>query len=430
MNAEKKTVVTVVGLGYVGLPIAVEFGKHIKVFGLDISNAVVEKCNLNIDPSGEISEESMMNAKFSSYTTDPRVISESNYIIVAVPTPVDLANNPDLSPLQMASKMIGENLKKGAVVIYESTVFPGATEEVCIPILEKYSNLTWKKDFNVGYSPERINPGDKERILSKTIKVVSGDSDDTLDKVSNLYELIVDAGVYRAKSIAVAEAAKVIENAQRDINIAFMNELSIIFDRMNLNTKDVLETAGTKWNFMKFTPGLVGGHCIGVDPYYLTYKASLHGYHPEVILSGRRINEGMSKFIAEKALKMLIASNKNLQQVSVNILGVTFKENCSDLRNSKVFDLIHELQEYKLNLNIHDPKIPVGHVFDQVGISNKGDKEINGADLTIFAVAHDSFKENLNDFIRLSCKPHSIILDVKGLIQDKNLYPEHKIWQL
>jgi UDP-N-acetyl-D-galactosamine dehydrogenase len=319
------TTVAVIGLGYVGLPLVVEFGKHSRTIGFDIAVTKVESCKRGVDPSRELPDEEMRAAVHAEYSADPKLLGEADIIIVAVPTPVDAAHIPDFTPLIGASKSAGQNMKKGAIVVYESTVYPGATEEVCIPVLERESGLKWKEDFFVGYSPERINPGDREHTLTKIIKVVSGDTPGTLEQVAALYERIVEPGVHRASSIKAAEAAKVIENTQRDLNIALMNELSIIFDKLGIDTSEVLKAAGTKWNFLKFSPGLVGGHCIGVDPYYLTHKAEMIGYHPEVILAGRRINDGMAKFIAEQTIKNMIATGSYVKGARVNVLGLTFK---------------------------------------------------------------------------------------------------------
>ena len=340
------SVVAVVGLGYVGLPLAVEFGKKQPTIGFDLSERKVEHYRRHVDPTGEVSSADLKAAVHLEVTSDPARLAEADFLIVAVPTPVDAAHQPDFSPLAGASESVGRYMKRGAIVVYESTVYPGATEEVCIPILEKSSGMKWKTDFHVGYSPERINPGDKERTLTKITKVVSGDDSETLEKVAALYGSAVTAGVHRASSIKVAEAAKVIENTQRDLNIALMNELAILFGKLGIDTLEVLEAAGTKWNFLPFRPGLVGGHCIGVDPYYLTHKADMLGYHPQVILAGRRINYGMGKFIAEQTVKQMIRAGSQVHGCKVNVLGLTFKENCPDLRNSRVIDVIQELRSY------------------------------------------------------------------------------------
>ena len=337
------TIVGVVGLGYVGLPLAVAFGKKMQTIGFDLSTEKIEHYKRFCDPTGEVSSDDLKAATQLQVSADPGVLKTCDYLIVAVPTPVDAAHQPDFSPLIGSSTSVGKNMKKGAIVVYESTVYPGATEEICIPILEQCSGMKWKQDFHVGYSPERINPGDKVHTLTTILKVVAGDDPDTLEKVAQLYELVITAGVHRASSIKVAEAAKVIENTQRDLNIALMNELSLIFHKMGIDTLEVLQAAGTKWNFLPFRPGLVGGHCIGVDPYYLTHKADMLGYHPQVILAGRRINDGMGKFIAEQTVKEMIAAGNQIKGAKVSVLGLTFKENCPDLRNSRVIDVIHEL---------------------------------------------------------------------------------------
>ncbi len=330
------SVVAVVGLGYVGLPLAVEFGKKCKTIGFDLSHAKVEHYRRFVDPTGELSSADLRAAGQLSVTTDPAALTQADFIIVAVPTPVDSAHQPDFGPLAGASEAVGKHMKRGAIIVYESTVYPGATEEVCVPILEKCSGMQWQRDFHVGYSPERINPGDKEHTLTRILKVVSGDDAETLEKVATLYQSIVTAGVFKASSIKVAEAAKVIENTQRDLNIALMNELAIVFDKIGIDTLEVLQAAGTKWNFLPFRPGLVGGHCIGVDPYYLTHKADMIGYHPQVILAGRRINDGMGKFIAEQTVKHMIRNGSQVKGSRVNVLGLTFKEDCPDIRTCRL----------------------------------------------------------------------------------------------
>ena len=347
--------IAVVGLGYVGLPLAVEFGKKFRTIGVDLSAEKVACYKQHYDPTGEVSNESLKAATLLEVGTDPAALKEADFVIVAVPTPVDDAHQPDFSPLVSSSRAVGENLKEGAIVVFESTVYPGATEDVCIPIIEQYSGKKWKKNFFVGYSPERINPGDKERTVTKIVKVVSGDTAETLATVKEIYGSVISAGVFPASSIKVAEAAKVIENTQRDLNIALMNELAIIFDKIGIDTLEVLQAAGTKWNFLPFRPGLVGGHCIGVDPYYLTHKAQKLGYHPEVILAGRRINDGMGKFIAEQTIKQLVRNGHPVKDCPVIVLGLTFKEDCPDLRNSRVIDVIRELESYGAKVVVHDP---------------------------------------------------------------------------
>ena len=389
----KHPTVAVVGLGYVGLPLVIEFGKQVRTIGFDIVEDKVSKCRAGTDPSREIPDADMRLAVHAEYSSDPAVLHEADFILVAVPTPVDAAHIPDFGPLVGASQSIGPHLKKGAVVIYESTVYPGATEEVCIPVLERSSGLTWKRDFNVGYSPERINPGDREHMLTNVIKVVAGDNPDTLERVAQLYEMVVKPGVHRCSSIKAAEACKVIENTQRDLNIALMNELAIIFDKIGIDTTEVLEAAGTKWNFLKFKPGLVGGHCIGVDPYYLTHKAEMLGYHPQVILAGRRINDGMGKFIAEQTVKQMIAGGSFIKGARVNVLGLTFKENCADLRNSKVIDIINELRSYGIDVAVHDPEGDPVEALHEYGVHLVKWDALPRADAIVAAVAHTSYRE-------------------------------------
>jgi UDP-N-acetyl-D-galactosamine dehydrogenase len=381
-------VVAVVGLGYVGLSLAVAFGAQRRTIGVDLSTRKVGSYRRGIDPGGEVSAAQFGEARWLEFGCDPVALAEADYIVVAVPTPVDEAHRPDFSALVSASQSVGRHMKPGAVVIYESTVYPGATEEVCIPILEQCSGLQWQRDFHVGFSPERINPGDTEHRLSTIRKVVSGDDALTLERVATLYEGVVAAGVHRASSIKVAEAAKVIENTQRDLNIALMNELSIIFDRLDIDTLEVLQAAGTKWNFLPFRPGLVGGHCIGVDPYYLTHKAVMLGYHPDVILAGRRINDGMAKFVAEKTVKEMVRAGFKLKGCRVNVLGLTFKENCPDLRNSKVADLIRELQSYGLQVHVHDPVADADEALHEYGVQLEAWEDLPCAEAMISAVAH------------------------------------------
>ena len=385
------TTVAVIGLGYVGLPLVVEFGKQMRTIGFDISLPKVQSCQRGVDPSRELPDAELRAATHAVYTADGAMLAEADIIIVAVPTPVDEAHIPDFKPLIGASTSVGRHMKKGAIVVYESTVYPGATEEVCIPVLERESGLKWKQDFFVGYSPERINPGDKEHTLTKILKIVSGDTPETLAKVAKLYESIVVPGVHRASSIKAAEAAKVIENTQRDLNIALMNELAIIFDKMGIDTSEVLEAAGTKWNFLKFKPGLVGGHCIGVDPYYLTHKADMLGYHPQVILAGRRINDSMGKFIAEQTIKQMIASGSSVKGAKVNVLGLTFKENCGDLRNSKVIDIIRELQTYGVEVCVTDPQADPDEAMHEYGLRLLPFAQLPCADAVVAAVSHREY---------------------------------------
>lgn len=381
-------IVAVVGLGYVGLPLAVSFGARRRTIGFDLSAAKVASYRRGVDPCGELSDAEMRAATGLSVSCDPAELTQADFIVVAVPTPVDSAHNPDFSALAKASETVGRHMKRGAIVIFESTVYPGATEEVCIPLLEKHSGMQWKKDFHVGFSPERINPGDKEHTLGTIRKVVSGDDADTLERVAQLYESVVAAGVHRASSIKVAEAAKVIENTQRDLNIALMNELAIIFDRLDIDTLEVLQAAGTKWNFLPFRPGLVGGHCIGVDPYYLTHKAEMLGYHPTVILAGRHINDGMAKFVAEKTVKEMVRAGFRLKGSCVNVLGLTFKENCPDLRNSKVFDMICELRSYGLHVHVHDPVADPQQAYEEYGVTLESWEQLPRAEAIISAVSH------------------------------------------
>ena len=386
------TVVAVVGLGYVGLPLAVEFGKKFETIGFDLSDAKIASYKNHCDPTGEVSTEDLKAATGLSVSTDPGTISKADFIIIAVPTPVDEAHIPDFSPLVGSSTTVGKYMKKGATVVYESTVYPGATEEVCIPLLEKHSGMKWKQDFHVGYSPERVNPGDKERTITKIVKVVSGDDAATLDKVADLYSSVITAGVHRASSIKVAEAAKVIENTQRDLNIALMNELSLIFHRLGIDTLEVLKAAGTKWNFLPFRPGLVGGHCIGVDPYYLTHKADMLGYHPQVILAGRRINDGMAAYVAQQTVKGMINNGGTVKGAKVIVLGLTFKENCPDLRNSKVADLVMELKDFGCDVVVHDPIAESPEAEHEYGISmTSWDQLPDNADAIVAAVSHQEY---------------------------------------
>ena len=408
------TVVAVIGLGYVGLPLVVEFGKHLRTIGFDIAASKVESCRKGVDPSRELSNDEMLASLHAVYTADPTMLAEADIIVVAVPTPVDNAHIPDFRPLIGSSTSVGRHMKKGAIVVYESTVYPGATEEVCIPVLERESGLRWKQDFFVGYSPERINPGDKEHTLTKILKIVSGDTPETLDKVASLYEKIIVPGVHRASSIKAAEAAKVIENTQRDLNISLMNELSIIFDKLGIDTTEVLEAAGTKWNFLRFKPGLVGGHCIGVDPYYLTHKAEMLGYNPQVILAGRRINDGMGKFIAEQTIKHMIAAGSYVKGAKVNILGLTFKENCGDLRNSKVIDIINELRSYGVDVFVTDPQAESDEAMHEYGVPLLPWSELPRADAIVAAVAHKEFAAlSVDDFSKKLIKGGAFI-DVKA----------------
>ncbi len=425
------TVVAVIGLGYVGLPLVVEFGKHFRTIGFDIAESKVESCLRGVDPSRELTDDEMRASPNAVYTADPTLLAEADIIVVAVPTPVDNAHIPDFRPLVGSSTSVGRHMKKGAIVVYESTVYPGATEEVCIPVLERESGMKWKQDFFVGYSPERINPGDKEHTLTKILKVVSGDTPDTLDKVARLYETIILPGVHRASSIKAAEAAKVIENTQRDLNISLMNELSIIFDKLGIDTTEVLEAAGTKWNFLNFKPGLVGGHCIGVDPYYLTHKAEMLGYTPQVILAGRRINDGMGKFIAEQTIKQMIAAGSYIKGAKVNVLGLTFKENCGDLRNSKVIDIINELKSYGVEVFVTDPRAKEDEAMHEYGVTLLAWADLPRADAIVAAVAHSEYATmTVEDFGKKLIKGGAFI-DVKAAY-DRGAIEQagYKLWRL
>ncbi|MBH9576522.1 nucleotide sugar dehydrogenase [Inhella proteolytica] len=425
------TTLAVIGLGYVGLPLVVEFGKQIRTIGFDIAQSKVDACLRGTDPSRELSDEQMALATHAVYTSDGKLLAEADIIIVAVPTPVDEAHIPDFRPLIGASTSVGRHMKKGAIVVYESTVYPGATEEVCIPVLEKESGLKWKQDFFVGYSPERINPGDKEHTLTKILKIVSGDTPETLDAVAKLYERIVEPGVHRASSIKAAEAAKVIENTQRDLNIALMNELAIIFDKIGIDTSEVLEAAGTKWNFLKFKPGLVGGHCIGVDPYYLTHKAEMLGYHPQVILAGRRINDGMAKFIAEQTIKQMIAAGSHVKGARVNVLGLTFKENCGDLRNSKVIDIIRELESYGVDVFVADPQAEAEEAMHEYGVRLTPWADLPKADAVVAAVSHREFLSLAIDEVATKLLPEGVFVDVKAAFDATALRAAGlRVWRL
>ncbi|APH03456.1 nucleotide sugar dehydrogenase [Bacillus weihaiensis] len=389
VNREEK--ISLVGLGYVGMPIAVAFAKKADVIGFDVNKQKIELYKNGIDPTKEVGNEVIKNTTVD-FTSDEARLREAKFHIVAVPTPVKDDHTPDLTPVESASRTLGRNLTKGSIVIFESTVYPGVTEDICVPILERESGLKCGVDFKVGYSPERINPGDKVHRLETIIKVVAGQDEQTLDTAAKVYELVVEAGVYKAASIKVAEAAKVIENSQRDINIAFMNELSIIFNKMDIDTKAVLEAAGTKWNFLNFSPGLVGGHCIGVDPYYLTYKAEQMGYHSQIILSGRKINDDMGKYVAESTVKKMIKANKQINGAKIAIFGVTFKENCPDVRNTKVVDVIKELEEYGVDVKVVDPQADKEDLWREYRINLCEIEDIKEMDAVIFAVPHDEFK--------------------------------------
>jgi len=422
---DQNPIIAVIGLGYVGLPLAVEFGKKFRTIGFDLAQSKIDAYLGFVDPAGEVATEDLkvaIKADGLQPTSDPAQIADADFLVIAVPTPVGDAHFPDFRPLTGASEIVGRHMKKGAIVIYESTVYPGATEDICIPVLESHSGLQWKKDFHVGYSPERINPGDKNHTLTKILKVVSGDTPETLDLVEALYASIITAGVHRATSIKVAEAAKVIENTQRDLNIALMNELAIVFDKIGIDTAEVLEAAGTKWNFLKFKPGLVGGHCIGVDPYYLTYKAELVGYHPQVILAGRRINDGMASYIAKQTVKHMIQGGGCKKGATVVVLGLTFKEDCADLRNSKVADLIANLRGFGLNVVVHDPLADVGEAEHEYGVRLAKWKDLpRQADALVLAVSHREYLQTpLADILAL-IKPGGVFTDIKSVIDPEEV---------
>ena len=431
VNGKEK--LSLVGLGYVGMPIAVAFARKIKVVGFDLNAAKIDLYKSGVDPTNEVGDDVIKNTTVE-FTADPSKLREAKFHIVAVPTPVNDDHTPDLTPVEGASRILGQNLTKGSIVVFESTVYPGVTEDICVPILEKESGLKCGVDFKIGYSPERINPGDKVHRLETITKIVSGMDEETLNEVAHIYELVVEAGVYRAESIKVAEAAKVIENSQRDINIAFMNELSIIFNKMGIDTKSVLSAAGTKWNFLKFQPGLVGGHCIGVDPYYLTYKAELLGYHSQIILSGRRINDDMGKYVAENLVKNLIKADIPVKSAKVAILGFTFKENCPDTRNTKVIDIYKELQEYGITPMVVDPAADAAEAKRLYGITFNTMEDIKDMDAVIVAVSHKQFltldKEKISS---LYSKAHAkkVLVDIKGIFDRKEYSTEDYIyWRL
>jgi UDP-N-acetyl-D-galactosamine dehydrogenase len=423
--------VAVLGLGYVGLPVAVEFGKRRPTIGYDLSKRRIENLKHMVDSTGEVSTAELLAAKHLRATAFAAELERADFIIVAVPTPINAARQPDLRPLQSASETVGRYMKPGAIVVYESTVYPGATEEVCVPILERHSGMRWRQDFHVGYSPERINPGDREHRFTNIKKVVSGDDADTLERVAALYASVVQAGVYKAPSIRVAEAAKVIENTQRDLNIAFVNELAIIFEKLGLDTLEVLKAAGTKWNFLPFRPGLVGGHCIGVDPYYLTHKAELAGYHPEVILAGRRINDGMGSHIARKAVQQMIHAGRSIKGARVNVLGLTFKENVPDIRNSKVLDVIRELHEFGVETFVHDPLAAPEDALHEYGLRLCEWDSLPAADALVLAVPHRQFLEIppaalMRKIVRQGC-----VIDIKSVLDAEALRREGlRVWRL
>ena len=432
VSGEEK--ISLVGLGYVGMPIAVAFSKKAKVVGFDLNAKKIDLYKSGVDPTNEVGDDAI-KACSVDFTADEKKLREAKFHIVAVPTPVNDDHTPDLAPVESASEILGRNLEKGSVVVFESTVYPGVTEDVCVPILEKASGLTCGVDFKIGYSPERINPGDKVHRLETIKKIVSGMDAETLDTVAKVYELVVAAGVHRAESIKVAEAAKVIENSQRDINIAFMNELSIIFNKMGIDTKSVLEAAGTKWNFLKFYPGLVGGHCIGVDPYYLTYKAEELGYHSQIILAGRRINDDMGKYVAENTVKNLIKADVSIKNAKIAILGFTFKENCPDTRNTKIIDIYNELREYGITATIADPAADADEAKRLYGITFADMNAITDCDAVILAVAHDAFRSltaaDLNRLFKKTENGKKVLVDIKGLL-DRKAYEAagYNYWRL
>jgi UDP-N-acetyl-D-galactosamine dehydrogenase len=420
------TTVAVVGLGYVGLPLAVEFGKQYSTIGFDLSTAKVAAYRKGVDPTGEVSTDELRAATGLRFTTEAADLRGADFVVVAVPTPVDEAHQPDFGPLLSASAAVGGNLKRGATVVFESTVYPGATEEICVPVIERHSGMSWKRDFFVGYSPERINPGDKEHSLTRITKVVSGDTPNTLERVASLYASIITAGVHRVSSISVAEAAKVIENTQRDLNIALMNELALLFHKMGIDTTEVLEAAGTKWNFLPFRPGLVGGHCIGVDPYYLTHKADKLGYHPQVILAGRRINDGMGKYVAEQTVKQMIQSGSPVKGEHVTVLGLTFKEDCPDIRNSRVIDVVHELASYGLTVHVHDPVADPAQALHEYGVELEEWSALPRSRAIVAAVAHRVFKQRPADdyvgklehgglYVDVKCQADAALLRARGV---------------
>lgn len=426
----ENTVIAVVGLGYVGLPLAVEFGKKYKTIGYDISDKKINAYQEYRDSTGEVTTDNFESASKLEFTTDPCLLARANFVIIAVPTPVNEAKTPDFSPLISASACVGQYMRTGTTVIYESTVYPGATEEICIPILEKESGLKWLKDFHIGYSPERVNPGDKERTITKIVKLVSGDNDATLKAVSDLYGSVITAGVYQVGSIKIAEAAKVIENTQRDINIALVNELAIIFNKLGIDTLEVLQAASTKWNFLPFRPGLVGGHCIGVDPYYLTHKAQSLGYLPQIILAGRRINDGVAIFIANQTIKEMIDIGIQIKGAKIVLLGLTFKENCADIRNSKVFDLVNELLGFGCDVFAHDPIADPAEIQNLFGISSLAWDELPQADALVAAVSHQQYLDMPIDILLKKLKHGGVFIDVKSVYSKQALLEKNfRVWR-
>jgi UDP-N-acetyl-D-galactosamine dehydrogenase len=433
---EQQTI-AIVGLGYVGLPLAVAFGRKHPTIGFDLNEQKLAHYRAGRDPSGEVEPEQLAEASLLEFTGDPARLSEAETIIVVVPTPIDAARRPDLSPLEGACRTVGEHLKPGTTVVFESTVYPGCTEEVCVPLLERHSGLPWAGEpgagegFYVGYSPERINPGDKQHRLETIVKVVSGDNAETLDRLADLYGEVVEAGIHRAASIKVAEAAKVIENTQRDLNIALINELALIFNRLDIDTLDVLEAAGTKWNFLPFRPGLVGGHCIGVDPYYLTYKAEAVGHHPQVILAGRKTNDNMGKYVAQQTVKLMAKGGHKVCDAKVAVLGLTFKENCPDLRNSRVVDIVAELQEYRCDIRVHDPMADPAEAREEYGLELCSWDDLSACSAVILAVPHAQYLElGSEEFARILA-PEATLIDVKSILDRDALGAAGlKVWRL
>jgi len=420
--------IAVVGLGYVGLPVAVSFGKQHEVIGFDISEQRIKELKEGYDRTNEVNDKDLSESNIV-FTADKNELKKADFIIVAVPTPINKHNQPDLTPLLKASETVGSVMNKGTIVVYESTVYPGATEEDCVPVLEEFSGLKSGEDFFVGYSPERINPGDKVHTFETITKVVSGQTPEVLDIVADVYSSVVKAGIHKATTIKVAEAAKVIENTQRDVNIALMNELAVIFDKMNVSTKDVLEAAGTKWNFLKFSPGLVGGHCIGVDPYYLTHKAQELGHHPEVILAGRRINDGMAKHIASSIIKKMLKKGLTVVGSNINVLGLTFKENTPDLRNTKITDVIKELKDFGLNVIVNDVEADANEAKKFYDIDLKNFNDLNTEDVLVFAVPHENYITEKEKYLELVSED-GLIFDIKGIIEDKDVKEKQSIWRL
>ncbi|MCG7333061.1 nucleotide sugar dehydrogenase [Salinicoccus roseus] len=432
---KRKAKISVIGLGYVGLPIAIEFAKHVDVIGFDTNEHKIKLYKEGHDPTKEVGDKAIKETSIN-FTNNPEKLQEVDFHIVAVPTPINSDKTPNLEPLENATKTIGKNISKGSIIVFESTVYPGMTEDICIPILEKESNLYCGKDFKVGYSPERINPGDKVHTLNNIVKIVSSIDSESLEEISNIYEIVITAGIHKASSIKVAEAAKVVENSQRDINIAFMNELAVVFDRMGINTNDVIKAMSTKWNSLPFTPGLVGGHCIGVDPYYFLYQAEKLGYHSQIIQSGRKINDSMGEFIGQAIIKKLIETNKVVKKANIAILGVTFKENCPDTRNSKVFDIVNTLNEYGIETKFVDPQANKDEAKEFYGVELINMEELKDLDCLIFTVAHEEFKklnlEELDKFFNSNLeKNERIIIDIKNMWKTEDIKKMgYEYWQL